>query len=91
MRNLKGPPATSEAPPTTSEGALAFISDNAAMPTIRINISFAIVEIKKCANLQQIRSERDIHIFIEQWRHNWASGSESTYSYKWHDFSILEY
>ena len=31
------------------------------MPTIYIfNISFAIVEIKKCANLQQIRSERDI-------------------------------
>ena len=28
-----------------------------------------------------------VHIFIEQWRHNWASGSESTYSYKRHDFS----
>ena len=27
-----------------------------------LNISFAIVEIKKCANLQQIRSERDIGI-----------------------------
>ena len=60
MRNLKGPPATSEARPTTSEGAWAFFfPDNAAMPTIYIfNISFAIVEIKKCANLQQIRSER---------------------------------
>ena len=39
MTNLKGPPATSEARPTTSEGAWAFFSDNAAMPTIRIQIS----------------------------------------------------
>ena len=34
MRNLKGPPATSEARPTTSEGVWAFFSDNAAMPTV---------------------------------------------------------
>ena len=38
-----------------------FFSDNAAMLTIHIQISsIFLVEIKKCANLQQIRSERDI-------------------------------
>ena len=59
MRNLKDPPATSEARPTTSEGAWAFFFQ--IMPPCRqyiFNIYFAIVEIKKCANLQQIRSER---------------------------------
>ena len=37
------------------------------MPPCRqyiFNISFAIVEIKKCANLQQIRSERDICTYV---------------------------
>ena len=60
MTNLKDPPATSYALPTTSEGAWAFFfSDNAAMPTIHIQISsifLSLVEIKKCTNLQQIRS-----------------------------------
>ena len=56
MRNLKGPPATSEARPTTSEGAWAFFFQ--IMPPCRqyiFNISFAIVEIKKCANLLEAK------------------------------------
>ena len=54
MTNLKGP--------TTSEGAWAFFFQ--IMPPCRqyifklVQNSFAIVEIKKCTNLQQIRSER---------------------------------
>ena len=40
VTNLKGPPATSKARPTTSEGAWAFFfPDNAAMSTIHIQIS----------------------------------------------------
>ena len=58
MTNLKGPPATSEARPTTSEGAWAFFFQ--IMPPCRqyifklVQYFFRyIVEIKKCANLQQ--------------------------------------
>ena len=43
VRNLKDPPATSKARPTTSEGAWAFFSDNAAMPTIHIQISSILI------------------------------------------------
>ena len=72
MRNLKGQPATSKTRPTTSDVAWAFFfPDNAAMPTIhnysnKFNISFAIVDIKKCANLQQIRSESGIRYCIRK-------------------------
>ena len=43
------------------------------------------------SNHRRVNTYKYIHIFIEQWRHNWASRSESTYSYKRHDFSILSY
>ena len=44
-------------------GVCFCFSDNAAMPTLHIRIgsiflSLCIVDIKKCANFQQIRSER---------------------------------
>ena len=54
-------------PPATSKALLRvrghFFSDNATMPTIHIQISsiflsLYIVDIKKCANLQQIQSKR---------------------------------
>ena len=58
MRNLKGPPATSKARSTTSEGAWAvFFSGCRNTYSNLFNISFTV--IKKCTNLPtKIRSER---------------------------------
>ena len=63
MTNLKGPPLPRPDRPLLRVRGRFFFQ---IMPPCRqyifkwFNISFAIVEIKKCANLQQIRSERDI-------------------------------
>ena len=57
------------------------------MPTV--NISFAIVEIKKCANLQQIRSERDIQAYVRTCRKFYFSAI-APHSIKIHDLSDLK-